>query len=278
MSDEEAVKARAEFEKKVLDEAPRLTREDSFAFGCHPGVSCFGDCCGDVNIVLTPYDVLRLKNRLGLTSEEFLEKHTILPFSKDQRLPAPLIRMGDNEKKSCPFLDLEKGGCQVYEDRPWACRMYPLGYAKHGEAGEGNDEFWFLMEEAGCQGFAETTTQNVGEWISGQGIKEYDEWGEKYRQLAVDDYLTNDIDLTPQQMQMFYMGTYELDTFRRFIFGSTFLERFEVSEEELERLKNDDEALMEFGFRFLRFSLFRKPTMTIKAEAMNQDAVQEPIQ
>ena len=35
----------------------------------------------------------------------------------------------DNEKKSCLFLDLENGGCQVYEDRPWACRMYPLGMA-----------------------------------------------------------------------------------------------------------------------------------------------------
>ena len=45
MSDEEAVNARSEFEKKVLDEAPRLTREDSFAFGCHPGVSCFNRCC-----------------------------------------------------------------------------------------------------------------------------------------------------------------------------------------------------------------------------------------
>jgi Fe-S-cluster containining protein len=276
MSDEEAVKARADFEKKVLDEAPRLTREDSFAFGCHPGVSCFGDCCGDVNIVLTPYDVLRLKNRLDLTSEEFLEKHTVLPFSKDQRLPAPLLRMGDNEKESCLFLDLEKGGCTVYEDRPWACRMYPLGYAKSGEAEGRVDEFWFLMEEKDCQGFAETTTQNVGEWISGQGIEEYDEWGEKYRQLAVDDYLTTKTELTPQQMQMFYMGTYELDTFRRFVFKSTFLDRFEVSEEEQERLKTDDEALMEFGFRFLRFSLFGKPTMTIKAETIIPDAVQEP--
>jgi len=278
MSDEEAIKARSEFEKKVLDEAPRLTREDSFAFGCHPGVSCFGDCCGDVNIVLTPYDVLRLRTRLGQSSEEFLDTHTVLPFSKEQRLPAPLIRMGENEKKSCPFLDLDAGGCQVYEDRPWACRMYPLGYAKPGEADQCKDEFWFLMEEKGCQGFAETTTQNVGEWISEQGIEEYDKWGEKYRQLAVDDYLTTEKELNPQQMQMFYMGTYELDTFRRFIFSSTFLDRFEVSEGEQERLKTDDEALMEFGFRFLRFSLFGKPTMTLKAETINKDEVQEPTQ
>ena len=271
MSDEEAVKARARFEQQVIDEAPRLKREDSFAFGCHPGVACFGDCCGDVNIVLTPYDVLRLKNRLGMSSEEFLEQHTILPFSKEQRLPAPLIRMGENDQKSCPFLNLDAGGCTVYEDRPWACRMYPLGYAKPGEAQAGEEAFWFLMEEKGCVGFQEKTTQTVGEWITGQGIEDYDEWGEKYRQLAVDDYLSKESELNPQQMQMFFMGTYELDSFRRFVFESSFLDRFAVSEDEQVRLKDDDEALMEFAFRFLRFSLFGKPTMTIQ-DATIQDA------
>jgi Fe-S-cluster containining protein len=268
MSDEEAVKARADFEKQVLDEAPRLEREDSFAFGCHPGVACFGDCCGDVNIVLTPYDVLRLKNRLGMSSEEFLDQHTILPFSKDQRIPAPLIRMREDSKKSCPFLDLDAGGCQVYEDRPWACRMYPLGYAKPGETQEGEEEFWFLMEEQGCKGFGEPTTQTVADWISDQGIVEYDVWGEKYRQLAVDDYLAKDGELEPRQMQMFFMGTYELDTFRRFIFSTTFFDRFVVDDEEKERLSTDDEALMDFAFRFLRFSLFGKPTMTINPDAV----------
>jgi uncharacterized protein len=268
MPDEEAVNARARFEKQVLDEAPRLGREDSFEFGCHPGVACFGDCCGDVNIVLTPYDVLRLKNRLGLGSEEFLEKYTILPFSKDQRLPAPLIRMGEDGKKSCPFLNLEAGGCTVYEDRPWACRMYPLGYAKPSDAEVGEEAFWFLMEEEGCLGFKENTRLKVADWIRDQGIEEYDEWGEKYRRLAVDEYLAKDKDLSPQQMQMFFMGTYELDTFRRFVLKSSFLDRFEVSEDEIERLKEDDEALMEFAFRFLRFSLFGKQTMTIKDNAV----------
>ena len=37
-----------------------------FRFACHPGVVCFTECCRDLKLLLTPYDVIRLKNRLGL--------------------------------------------------------------------------------------------------------------------------------------------------------------------------------------------------------------------
>jgi len=43
-----------------------------FQFNCNPGVSCFTQCCQDVTIVLTPYDVLRLKNGLKISSGEFM--------------------------------------------------------------------------------------------------------------------------------------------------------------------------------------------------------------
>ena len=254
--------ARAEFEQHILSEAPRLGKTDKFKFACHPGVPCFGNCCGDVNIVLTPYDVLRLKNRLGLTSTEFLDQYTILPFTKDQRIPAPLLKMQDNEKKSCHFLS-EKG-CGVYEDRPWACRMYPVGYAAPGKDNPDEGAFWFLLEEEGCEGFEEAREYSIEEWISDQGMAKYDEMGELYRSLAIDDYLAKGGDLDPKQMQMFFMGTYDLDTFRRFLFGSSFLDRFAVDEAELERIKEDDEALMRFAFRWLEFSLFGKPTMEMK--------------
>lgn len=253
---------RAELEKKILGEAPRLSLDDKFKFSCHPGVSCFGNCCGDVNIVLTPYDVLRLKNRLGMTSTEFLDQHTILPFTKDQRIPAPLLRMQENEKKSCFFLS-EKG-CGVYEDRPWACRMYPVGYAAPGKSSGTEEAFWFLLEEEGCHGFEEDRVQTIREWISDQGMEKYDEMGELYRALAVDDYLESEGDLDPKKMQMFFMGTYDLDTFRRFVFGSTFLDKFDVDADEVERIREDDEALMKFAFHWLQYSLFGKPTMTMK--------------
>jgi len=74
-----------ELERKVLEEYPRLGPTDSFEFSCHPGVKCFNKCCSDVNIVLTPYDVLRMKNRLGITSTEFLDTYTLLPVNKEMK-------------------------------------------------------------------------------------------------------------------------------------------------------------------------------------------------
>ena len=57
-------------------EPRKLTPESRFKFRCHPGVPCFTECCGKTTIILTPYDILRLKNRLRIPSGEFLEKYT----------------------------------------------------------------------------------------------------------------------------------------------------------------------------------------------------------
>jgi hypothetical protein len=49
---------------------------DRFQFLCHRDMECFTRCCAALSLVLMPYDILRLKNRLGISSEEFLNTHT----------------------------------------------------------------------------------------------------------------------------------------------------------------------------------------------------------
>jgi hypothetical protein len=66
---------------------------------------------------------------------------------------------------------------------------------------------------------------------------------------------------------MFHMACYNLDTFREFVFNSTFLERFEVESDVQEELANNDEALLQFAFRWLRFAIFGEPLMTVREEA-----------
>ncbi|MCK7582709.1 MAG: hypothetical protein MZV65_48870 [Chromatiales bacterium] len=41
-------------------------------FRCRKGIDCWNKCCSNIDISLTPYDILRLKKRLGITSTEFL--------------------------------------------------------------------------------------------------------------------------------------------------------------------------------------------------------------
>ena len=60
-----------------IDELPGIPIEgnDTFYFRCHPDVSCFNRCCRNLNLFLYPYDVVRLKQCLGITSDEFLDKY-----------------------------------------------------------------------------------------------------------------------------------------------------------------------------------------------------------
>lgn len=260
MTDEQTTR---QFKEAVLKDAPRLKESDSFKFGCHPGVSCFNTCCADVNIFLTPYDIVRMKNRLGIDSETFLDTYTIIPFTKEQRLPVVVLKMGEEDKK-CPFVS--DAGCGIYEDRPWACRMYPLGMASPGEFEQGSEAFFFLMEEEGCKGFDEDRTQTVAEWMADQGVAEYNEMGELFKALTTHPKLQGDVDLGLAQMDMFHTACYNVDKFRRFVFESSFLQKFDVPAERVEAMRTDDTELMKLALEWLRFSICGERTMTIHAD------------
>jgi Fe-S-cluster containining protein len=257
------------FKEKILADYDRLTLDDSFGFGCHPGVPCFNQCCGDVNIFLTPYDVLRLKKAVGLGSSEFLERYTVIPIEKHQQYPVVMLKMDhDQEHKPCQLLS--EAGCTVYADRPWPCRMYPLGLASPRD--KDAKDFYFVMKEDVCRGFEESQQWTVREWLENQGIGPYDEFGRLFKEITFHDWFADGRKLPPERMELFYMAVYDLDSFRRFVFGSSFLRRFEVEDEVLTAIRDDDEALLRFGFRWLKFALFGEPTMKIKPEAMPPSA------
>lgn len=261
----EPVRALDNLKKQIFDEYERMRPEDTFKFACHPGVPCFNKCCTDVNIFLTPYDIIRLKNRLGIDSEEFLARYTLMPIDDVQHYPVVLLKMEDNEVKSCPWVDM-KTGCTVYEDRPWPCRMFPIGKAspKLDEA----MPFYFTMHEDVCVGWNEDKTWTIQEWIENQQVQEYDEMGELFKKITLHDFFGDGGKLSPPQMEMFHMVCYNLDKFRVFVFESTFLKRFIVEPERIEKMKNDDVELLKFGYEWLRFALFHEQTMTINEEAL----------
>ena len=105
----------------ILKGRRQLAEGETFRFACHPGVPCFNRCCHDVNIILTPFDVLQLARTLGMNTQDFLETHTLNPVTKDLHLPVVMLKMKDDPELPCPFLG--DGGCSVYDHRPWACRI-----------------------------------------------------------------------------------------------------------------------------------------------------------
>jgi Fe-S-cluster containining protein len=260
-----------QFKEEILKNYPRLNRDSVFRFECHQGLSCFNACCGDVNIFLTPYDIIRLKNNLGISSSEFLSKYTISPFDKNLKYPIVLLRMKEDERKSCFFVGEE--GCQVYPDRPWSCRMYPLGLASPSEdrsqaAGETDEEFYFLLEESICKGFGEKKEWTISEWLKDQGITEYDDVGRSFKEITLHHFFREGNELSPQKMEMFFTVCYDIDKFRDFVFRSSFLDKFQVDNDTRNRIEKDDVELLKFGFKWLRFALFGEGTMQIKTDVL----------
>jgi Fe-S-cluster containining protein len=247
----------------ILKEYPRLNKESQFKFNCHKNISCFNKCCTDVNIFLTPYDIIRLKNRLKISSQEFLDRYTFLPIDEKQNHPVVMLKMGQDENKSCPFVSDE--GCSVYKDRPWSCRMFPLGVASPKEIGtNGDGEFYFILEEPVCQGYKEERNLTINDWISDQQVEEYTEMGERFKEVSLHDYFKKGKQLDPAKLEMFYTVCYNIDKFKEFVFESTFLKRFEVDEDIVDKIKNDDEELLLFGFEWLKYCLFGEKTMKVK--------------
>jgi Fe-S-cluster containining protein len=272
--------SRKMLQDEILGDHPRLEPEDKFKFRCHPGVPCFNTCCADVNIFLSPYDVLRLTERLGISSTEFLEKYTLLPVQKEMNTPVVLLKMQENEEKSCHFLTEE--GCGVYTDRPWPCRMYPVGLAtsRDTEDGFSGERFYFLMKEDACQGHNEGERDGVEwtvrEFMDDQEVDAYDEWGEAFKELTLHKFFDEYGPLPASKMEMFFNATYDLEKFRKFVFESTLLERFEVDEDFIHQMKESNEALLRFGFLWIRFAVFGEPTMRVREEA--ERAVQEKFE
>jgi Fe-S-cluster containining protein len=254
------------FKEKILKDYERMGLDDTFRFGCHPEISCFNSCCGDVNIFLTPYDVLRMKNALGMESGDFLDRYTQLPIHKDMAYPVVMFKLDDDQPhKPCQLVGPE--GCTIYADRPWPCRMYPLGMASPKEGSE-EEEFYFLMKEDCCEGFTQEREWTVRAWLADQGMERYDEFGRLFKEITLHDFFKGGKSLSPERMNMFHMACYDLDTFRRFVFESTFLKRFSVEPEVLERIRDDEEELLRFAFRWVKFSCFGEETIQVRPEAL----------
>jgi len=232
-------------------------------FLCHKEISCFNRCCADLRLILTPYDILRIKRRLGLRSDRFLEEYTVPDLSGGSIFPMVRLKMREEGERPCPFVSRE--GCTIYDDRPGACRLYPLGRASSGgPAGMQGLEFYFIVDESHCLGFGESREWTVEEWLIDQGAAHYKEMDREWMELVTSRSPRLN-QLTEDKLKMFFMTSYNLDRFREFVFQSRFLKAFEIRGEEIERISEDDVRLMQLGTRWLKFAILGDDTLRIRS-------------
>jgi Fe-S-cluster containining protein len=242
--------------KKEFPEGMEPLEKSVFQFRCGPDVPCYMQCCRKLDLILYPYDIIRLKNRLNITSEEFMRRHTRLGPSSHPFFPAVMLLMAENEEHTCPFLD--NNGCTVYEDRPTACRTYPLERAVDRTPGSGGPkEFYFMTSHSYCLGHRETKEWTVKTWVKDQKIQHYnavnDLWAEIDTLFARNPWQGEGAGGPRQQMA--FMVCYNIDGFRSFVEENRLLDSFKIESSRRRIITDDDEALLKFGFEWLKYVL-----------------------
>ena len=139
--------------EKIKDEIPHespvnpveLTLDSEIQFHCHKNISCFNECCKNIDITLMPYDIQRLKRRENISSSEWVAKYTV-PFPMDAH-DMPGLKLATRPgSTACVYLREE--GCSVYEDRPTACRYYALGSMGVRKQGAAEvEDLYFMVAE-----------------------------------------------------------------------------------------------------------------------------------
>jgi Fe-S-cluster containining protein len=233
----------------------RLLNDDSFSFSCRKELACFNLCCRDINLFLTPYDIVRIKRRLGISSHEFLGTYTFPLFPEEVGHPVILMKMIPDEMKNCPFAGTE--GCMIYDDRPWSCRSFPLDPVS--DFGE-----FELVRRDFCLGFAGNKHLTVKKWRDSQNIAFYEEMNNEWKKVTHHENFGSVNLLQGEARDMFFLGSYNTDEFRKMVFHGNFLNHFDIDKKVLKKVRSDEAELLRFAFKWLRHVLFGETSLNRK--------------
>lgn len=242
-------------------------------FSCHKGISCWNACCSNIDISLTPYDVLRMKTRLGISSTEFLKDYTV-PYEMEKDGIAGIKFRPIEGGSACRFMKPE--GCGIYSDRPTACRYYPVALLSMRKQDEYVDrDSYAIVKEDHCKGHEVNRRITIADYRKEQGLEEYDDLARGWRQLVLKKKSSGPSIGAPslRSRQLFFMACYDIDRFREFVFAESFAKLFELKPEEKESFEKDDVALLQFAFRFLRQVMFGEESIALNAEAAQERLV-----
>ena len=231
------------------EQVSRLHPGEMFSFLCHNRVSCFTYCCRELELALSPYDVLRLRLATGLDSAELHERYIIEELTPEDTFPRFFLTMVDDGKASCVFVN--DAGCTIYPHRPGACRTYPLGRGTTREQGQVNEQF-VLLREPHCKGFQEKTVQTAKSFMNSQELAPFNLFNDRLTAITQHQKIKGGMRLSGTQLALYKLALYDLDTFRARLADNKIESPLTVPDSVFE----DDERLLEFALDFIEKLFF----------------------
>jgi hypothetical protein len=233
-----------------------------FPFSCHPKVRCYTICCKNVELILYPYDIIKLKSALSISSTDFLKSFARLIKGENPYFPTVMLKVRSDGDKACPFLS--DAGCTVYKDRPSACRMYPLERAVDRIPVQNRlRDYYFIVKHPYCYGHEEKKQNTVREWIRDQRLEIYNVMNELWTEIDT-VFMKNPWQgesVGGNRQQLAFMVCYDIDRFRSFVKETRLIEQFSLSKNIRREIEGSDVDLMKFGFEWLKLILTGKSAL-----------------
>jgi Fe-S-cluster containining protein len=230
-----------------------LSLASRFKFQCRPGLACFNRCCRTPTVLLSPYDILRLRQGLGITSGEFLGRYTLRETDTRSNLPLIFLDAFRSPEDGCPFAGPD--GCQVYPHRPAACRLFPITMGSQ-LTNQGVIDYYFCRRLDYCQGFDTDVEWTVESWQANQGFPEFAQARQGWLEILLKQGLQGPVEVPSQVHALLPIVAYDLDEFRRLLLQPGQLPGCDVPAGQLAGLQTDDLLLLRFSYRYLNSLLF----------------------
>jgi Fe-S-cluster containining protein len=178
-------------------DAAVLSESDLLQLSCGSD-GCRANCCTkSAPIILNPYEIALICRESGMSYEDLLD---VVETGRAKGFPLVMLL----RDPACYFFSAR--GCRIYQARPLACRLYPLGRVfEHGRSHIVQPELNI------CSGLAQSPAGTVRDYLAGQDvdlqIRMADQWIEfvsAIEQLPLPD--------APVTSVAFHMLVYSPDT------------------------------------------------------------------
>ncbi len=159
---------------------------------------CSSTCCkATAPIILNPYEIARICKAAGLSYEDLLDV-----LDTDRANGFPLVMLPRDP--ACHFWTAT--GCMIYEARPLACRLFPLG-----RVFEDGRSHIVLPEVNRCSGLVSAPSRTVAAYLQEQDTALFIEMADRWIEF-VSDIERLPLQDTPVTSVAFHMLVYSPDT------------------------------------------------------------------